>query len=200
VDLGILESQAKSEEEIHQEEREKYQAMFGSIIVPTYSCFDEPEAPSPLVYVVTDKEGEIEAIRRPRRDSNYGRWAFEELDRGVIRTQQASAEHIFLVIAADKNLRRDRFIQLAKDLAQKSGRGQVWIQVWGVHPDPIQIPIELGDEALLRSFEDCENLQHIVDRLCEIPVQDATSQSGREQTNRNAEQGVATNRLPVACR
>ena len=60
--------------------------------------------------------------------------------------------------------------------------------MWGVHPYPLQIPIELEDEALLRGFEDCENLQDIVDRLYQIRVRDARSQSGREQTNRNAEQ------------
>jgi hypothetical protein len=157
--------------------------MFGSIIVPTYRRFDEPEAPDPLVYVVADEKGEIGAIRRPRRDFDYGRWAFEELDLGGIRTRQVSGEATSLVIAADKNLPRERFFRLAMDVAEKSGRGRLWIQVWGVHPYPLQIPIDLGDEDLLRRVEDCGSLQDIVDRLCEPPVHGAMRKETRKPEN-----------------
>ena len=173
-ELNAAEPQAKSEQEIREEDREKYRTMFGSIVVPTYRGFDEPQAPDPLLYVVTDKTGEIAAFRRPLREPNYGRWAYDEVDSGVTRAEQASAEHCSLVIAADKNLRRDQFLRLAKELAEKGGRGQVWIQVWGVHPYPLQIPFELGEEALLSRFEDCETLQNIVDQLCEARVRNAS--------------------------
>jgi hypothetical protein len=110
------------------------------------------------------------------------------LDPRVILTEQHSGQEVSFVIAADKNLGRDRFLRLATYVAEKSGIDRLWIQVWGVHPYPLQIPIDLGDQDTMSGLEACQDLQEIVDHLCEVPFQDAVSKRTREPVNENAEQ------------
>ena len=143
--------------------------MFGSIVVPTYPKYGEQEAPSPMIFIVTDKLGKIEAIRRPRPD--LGRWEFDELDSNSFKHGEGcnAGEDVAIVIVADKSLAKDRFLALLKTVREMTGRSKIWIQAWGVHPYPLQIPIETEDEKMEAAIKEGDCLQAIVNLLSHTP-------------------------------
>lgn len=151
-----------------------YRKMFGSITVPTYHGFGEPEALEPLVFVVTGLDGEIVAVRRPNRD--LGRWGFDEIDLQSINAAPAGGASPTLVIAADKSLGISRFLHVLETVRERTSRSKVWIQVWGVHPYPLQIHLDISDFSVLRtSLKTCQNLQEVIDYLS--PRSISTSQT-----------------------
>ncbi|MCH7227920.1 hypothetical protein [Haloferula sp. A504] len=157
-----------TEQRLSVAEKEAYQKMFGSIVVPHFPRLDAPEAPSPSLYVISDKQGKLAAIRRLSDESRS--WEFEELDRTSLKLLTEADKSLSVIIAADKGLPRDRFFALLDEVFESSGQDTVWIQVWGVHPYALQIPIQREHAPADGPLMDCNNLQDIVDYLANLPT------------------------------
>ena len=152
-------------------EKEQYRRMFGSIVVPNYQNIDEPVAPSPSVYLIANMHGEIIHIRRHRPD--IGPWEFDELKVGDI----ASKKDPSCVIVADKSLGKAEFMKTLRSFRTMTSQDKGWIQVWGAHPYPLQILIDVSDiNALESKCNGSQCLQDIVDLLTQ-PKHNAPTRS-----------------------
>ncbi|MEI6175699.1 MAG: hypothetical protein WCS43_02305 [Verrucomicrobiota bacterium] len=150
-------------------EKEQYRRIFGSIVVPNYKRFNEPVAPSPSVYLITNMHGEIIHLRRHRPD--IGQWEFDELKVGDIASKKGPS----CVIVADKSLGKAEFIKTLRSFRTMTSQDKGWLQVWGAHPYPLQMPINTSDiDALEPKFNECQCLQDIVDFLTRPKVAKAT--------------------------
>ena len=70
------------------------------------------------------------------------------------------------VIAADKDLGKVEFLATLKSFRKITAQKRVWIQVWGVHPYPLQLPLDVGEaDDMEAKFKECRKLQEIVDYL-----------------------------------
>ncbi len=141
----------------------EYEELFGSIVVPHLLSPEEPEAPSPIVYVIGDHEGRVKTIRRPQPDR--GRWAFEEISRDPVGIEKVTEGEFSIVIVADKLLSAKKFSSLLFETQKMFSPAKLWLQVWGVHPYPLQIPIDIEVEKVMRDFGADALLQDIVNRL-----------------------------------
>ena len=142
--------------------KERYRHMFGSIVVPNHTKSGEPTAPSPSVYLITNMHGEIIHFRRHRPD--IGQWEFDEVKIGDIASKKGPS----CVIVADKSLGKGEFLTTVRSFRKIASQDNIWIQVWGVHPYPLQMPLDVRDiDALEDKFSECQHLQEIVDLLAQ---------------------------------
>lgn len=135
-------------------DREGYRELFGSIVVPDFRGVTEPHCPEPFVYVIIDSNGSILHVRRPVEGS--GRWGFDEVPANSVEDETSK------VIVADKKLSMTSFFEVLAAIEQKFGTNHIWLQVWGVHPYPLQIPIDLKSPRFAELSHPEHSLQDFV--------------------------------------
>jgi hypothetical protein len=143
-------------------EIKNYRKMFGSIKVPKWPELNEPEAPSPIIYLIVNEGNDDVIIRKPIADLTS--WEYEEIETTKARELSRSTNTpVSFVVVADREVPINRFIPLIKKIKNELGIQNVWLQVWGVHPYPLQIPINvdlIDSDAIGNNIN---NLQKYVD-------------------------------------
>lgn len=108
--------------------------------------------------------GKIVHLRRHRRDR--GLWKFDEVKVSDISSNEKAETATAFVIAADKSLGKAEFMETLRAVGALTSQGKVWIQVWGVHPYALQIPLDISVmDELEAQFKTCQCLQDVVDCL-----------------------------------
>lgn len=168
ADSQVRSGGVQSQENKQEDDKSAYLKMFADNIVPSYPKFDEPEAPRPVIYFLADKSGGLVAARRERPD--LGPWRFEEIDLNLIHEVVAREKQASCVVVADKSLQSVRFQHLLRTIKDTVGAKVIWLRVWGAHPYPLEIEIDVTNlEELGRKLQGCNSLQEVVDRLSTRP-------------------------------